>query len=88
VITAARALSCRGKVFTPKPWACSVFGLPPDVRRWLCPAVELPLASLGYALRVDLPAEYGHSPKYSRCKRRGEPRLTSGGKAVASVTDC
>ena len=24
--------------------------LPPDVRRWLCPAVEVPFTFLGYAL--------------------------------------
>jgi hypothetical protein len=28
----------------------AVSALPPDVRRWLCPAVELPFTFLGYAL--------------------------------------
>jgi hypothetical protein len=27
-----------------------ITALPPDVRRWLCPAVEMPFTFLGYAL--------------------------------------
>jgi hypothetical protein len=39
------------KGFTRRPRPHSVASaLPPDVRRWLCPAVEIPFSLLGCAL--------------------------------------
>ena len=63
--------------------------LPPDVRRWLCPAVEVPSISLGYALGAasgpvkseGLNPDQGHSPELIYLLSAGQShRLTSGGK--------
>jgi hypothetical protein len=67
--------------------------VPPDLRWWLCPAGELPITCLGYArgasfgqLGLRLERELaGIAREYSGRSRRGEPRLTSGGKAVTYV---
>jgi len=56
--------------FASKTWTISGSALAPDVRRWLCPAVEVPFTFLGYALGAaygptnwrGVSANQGHSP--------------------------
>jgi hypothetical protein len=66
--------------------------LPPDVRRWLCPAVEVPFTFLGYALGAafapnkseGLSPDQGRSPRIIRLlSAEDSHRRTSGGKAEA-----
>ena len=67
--------------------------LPPEVRRGLCPAVDVPFISWGYALACGLwpnrsqgpSPNQEQSPGQSSCCRRGKPRFTSGGTAVAGT---
>jgi hypothetical protein len=67
--------------------------LPPDVRRWLCPAVEVPLTSLGYALvrpwpnkSEGLSPDQWHSPGIIWLLSAGQShRRTSGGKAESHM---
>ena len=66
--------------------------LPPDVRRWLCPAVQRSFRFLGFALGAafgpidpkGLSPNQGHSPGIIWLLSAGHShRLTSGGKAEA-----
>jgi hypothetical protein len=65
--------------------------LPPDVRRWLCPAVKV-------SLNPGLRPWFGLCPLYAKSRIRGtapdtywaayggaKPRLTSGGEAVSWI---
>ena len=56
--------------------------MPPDVRRWLCPAGKGSLLFQG----LCPPTDQGHSPQDKKGWSGGaEPRLTSGGAAEAGV---
>ncbi len=70
--------------------------MPPDMRRRLCPAVEMGLYTLGNALRTTvgpinpkgLSPEDGHSPEIIWLLSAGHHhRRTSGGTAEADVPD-
>jgi len=64
-----------------KSWAILGSALPPDVRRWLCPDVEVPFRTWGYALGaaygpVDPKGQArtrGIAREQSSCCRRGKP---------------
>jgi hypothetical protein len=72
---------------------CGASALPPDVRRWLCPAVK-PFTFLGYALGAafwpnkseGLSPNQGRSPGIIWTLSAGRShRLTSGGKAEPTM---
>ena len=73
--------------------ATSGSALPPDVRRWLCPAGEVPSEVLGYARAAAvspknserLGSDLGHSPGTIWLLPAGRShRRTSDGKAEAA----